>query len=205
MGLFKNRQDLKIVLNAMPAMVWVVDRDVRILEANRQACNFLEHPMKIELKRLCGEVIGCFHESRSEETCGKTEFCDDCLFRKTTEEAFAGAETRRRLAPVEIEHGDGPSRLWFQISASPFPFEGRTYALLAVEEVTELIKLRGLIPMCAHCSKVRDDDQYWRDLREYIESRPDLCVSHGLCPECRRELYPDLKLQADQEEQAGSE
>jgi PleD family two-component response regulator len=52
--------------------------------------------------------------------------------------------------------------------------------------------LSGMIPMCSSCKKVRDDAGYWKQVEEYIESRSEALVSHGLCPECVRNLYPEI-------------
>lgn len=52
--------------------------------------------------------------------------------------------------------------------------------------------LRGLLPICAHCKKIRDDQGYWRQVEEYIREHSEAEFSHGLCPECAREHYADL-------------
>ncbi len=52
-------------------------------------------------------------------------------------------------------------------------------------------KLEGLIPICAKCKKVRDDDGYWRQIEEYISENSDARFSHGFCPDCMKALYPD--------------
>lgn len=45
--------------------------------------------------------------------------------------------------------------------------------------------LHGLIPMCAWCKKVRDDDGFWGSVEQYIVAHSDALVTHGICPECR--------------------
>lgn len=59
-----------------------------------------------------------------------------------------------------------------------------------IEELTialdKIRTMRGLIPICAKCKKIRDDKGYWNHLEEYIESHSDVVFSHGLCPECQR-------------------
>jgi len=52
--------------------------------------------------------------------------------------------------------------------------------------------LRGLVPICSHCKRVRDDDGYWRQVEEYIGEHSEAEVKSGLCPACMRELYPEL-------------
>ena len=52
--------------------------------------------------------------------------------------------------------------------------------------------LRGLVPSCAGCKKIRDDKGYWNQLEAYIEDHSEAEFSHGLCPECSRRIYPEL-------------
>jgi hypothetical protein len=52
--------------------------------------------------------------------------------------------------------------------------------------------LQELLPVCANCKKVRDDNGYWEQIELYIHSHLDVSVSHGICPDCIVELYPEL-------------
>jgi len=52
--------------------------------------------------------------------------------------------------------------------------------------------LRGLLPMCSNCKKIRDDAGFWTRVESYISRHTDAQFSHGLCPDCIRELYPEL-------------
>jgi PAS domain S-box-containing protein len=52
--------------------------------------------------------------------------------------------------------------------------------------------LRGLIPICASCKKIRDDTGYWNQIESYIKQHSQAQFSHGICPECAQKLYPDI-------------
>ncbi len=52
--------------------------------------------------------------------------------------------------------------------------------------------LTGLLPICASCKRVRDDEGYWMQVEKYITRHTEAQFSHGLCPECTRRLYPEL-------------
>ncbi len=58
--------------------------------------------------------------------------------------------------------------------------------------LAEINELRGYIPICANCKKVRDDEGYWQQVEQYISERTDAQFSHSLCPECTEKLYPGL-------------
>lgn len=53
-------------------------------------------------------------------------------------------------------------------------------------------KLQGLIPICAKCKKIRDDEGFWDQVEVYISKHSDVKFSHGICPDCARLLYPDI-------------
>jgi hypothetical protein len=60
------------------------------------------------------------------------------------------------------------------------------------QALSEVKTLSGLLPMCASCKGIRDDQGYWNQLEEYLEKHSDAQFSHGICPECVKKLYPDI-------------
>ena len=63
---------------------------------------------------------------------------------------------------------------------------------------SEIKTLRGYLPICASCKKIRDDKGYWTQIEAYISARSDVEFSHGLCLDCFHRLYPDLPLPGDE-------
>jgi response regulator RpfG family c-di-GMP phosphodiesterase len=60
----------------------------------------------------------------------------------------------------------------------------------ALEEVKTL---KRLLPICASCKKIRnDDDNTWQQIEDYIAGHSNIDFTHGICPECARRLYPEL-------------
>jgi len=57
------------------------------------------------------------------------------------------------------------------------------------ESVNELKILKGLLPICANCKKIRDSEGSWKQLEEYIHNNSEAKFSHGICPECAKSLY----------------
>jgi hypothetical protein len=61
-----------------------------------------------------------------------------------------------------------------------------------LQEALDHVKLlKGMLPICASCKKIRDDKGYWQGVEEYISSHSEAQFSHGLCPDCMKKLYPD--------------
>ena len=65
----------------------------------------------------------------------------------------------------------------------------------AIEQLQIAIKeirvLKGILPICANCKKIRDDQGYWRQIEQYISDHSDARFSHGICQECAKLLYPE--------------
>ncbi len=63
-----------------------------------------------------------------------------------------------------------------------------------LEEALRNVKqLRGLLPMCAYCKKIRVDNSYWQQVESYVSEHSDAQFSHGICPEC----FPEALAEAD--------
>jgi PAS domain S-box-containing protein len=56
--------------------------------------------------------------------------------------------------------------------------------------------LGGLVPICAHCKKIRDDKGYWNQLEKYLGEHTDAKLTHGLCPDCSKIYFPELAAKA---------
>jgi hypothetical protein len=61
--------------------------------------------------------------------------------------------------------------------------------------------LSGILPICMHCKKIRDDSGYWNQIEAYIEQHSDAKFSHGICWDCAKKYYPGMHLYDDNETQ----
>ena len=52
--------------------------------------------------------------------------------------------------------------------------------------------LRGLLPICSNCKKIRDDKGYWKQIESYISDHSEAEFTHGICPKCAKKFYPEL-------------
>jgi two-component system cell cycle response regulator len=57
--------------------------------------------------------------------------------------------------------------------------------------LTEVKTLSGLLPICAHCKKIRDDRGYWNQIETYMAKRIDVEFTHGICPSCASKFFPE--------------
>ena len=56
----------------------------------------------------------------------------------------------------------------------------------------DLTVLRGLLPICSYCKKIRDDRGSWEQIERYITDRSQADFSHGMCPDCEEKHFPDI-------------
>lgn len=58
------------------------------------------------------------------------------------------------------------------------------------DALSQVKDLKGLLPICAACKKVRDDDGYWSRLEAYLTDHSEIEFSHSICPDCMKAMYP---------------
>lgn len=64
---------------------------------------------------------------------------------------------------------------------------------LELEQALAQIKtLGGLLPICASCKSIRNDEGYWQQVEIYLMEHSDAEFSHGICPDCKAKLYPEF-------------
>ncbi len=59
------------------------------------------------------------------------------------------------------------------------------------EALAHVKTLHGILPICAHCKRIRDDHQFWTRVEEYVTKHSEAVFSHGICPECFDKFYPE--------------
>jgi len=65
------------------------------------------------------------------------------------------------------------------------------------DALNEVKTLSGLLPICASCKKIRDDNGYWNQIESYIGDRSEAEFSHSICPDCSKKLYPEISKEND--------
>jgi hypothetical protein len=59
------------------------------------------------------------------------------------------------------------------------------------DKIAQIHVLSGLLPICADCKSIRNDKGYWEQVEGYLTQHSDVKFSHGFCPQCTKELFPD--------------
>lgn len=184
---------LKNLFDAIPSPVFVVDSDMRIIHFNAAASGILHETSAQILMKKGGDALDCVNARKSPEGCGKSEACKDCVLRNSVYEAIGGDKVFRRKTRMNVQAENGVNEIHFLITTSPFRYENADYALLILEDISELMQLKSIIPICAWCKKIRNDDDYWESVEEYFSTHVDVDFTHGMCEECYTKEYGDLK------------
>jgi PAS domain S-box-containing protein len=167
--------------------------DGSILDANPAACRILG--------RTREEIL---HEGRQ----GLIDSSDPQLAvlvaeRQRTGRAHGQLRARRKdgtLFPIEISSvvfqspgGDSRTCLIIRDITERTAAEAERERLIKeLQQALGRVKsLSGLLPICASCRKIRDQQGAWHNLEAYIRNHTEADFSHGICPDCRRTLYPE--------------
>lgn len=181
-------------LNAVPHPMLVVDDDIRLLWANRAALDFLAADRDDILLRRGGELLHCIHALSQPEGCGHGKECGACPIRGGVREAAQGGGTLRRQ--ICLRQGNGPGgengESHLLLTVQPFRTDGSAVALIILEDIRELHELRRLLPICAHCKRIRREDSTWESVEQHMKRHAAVEFTHGLCPDCLHEHYGNL-------------
>ena len=186
--------DLGTIFNTVPAALFILDSDARIMDINTSAARLIDQKSDITLRRLCGDALHCLHAQNAPKGCGTTEYCPDCVIRSSVIESCKGQRTVKKKADLLVQKNNNIKPCVFLISASPFTHRRVPYTILSMEDITELAMLKKLIPICSACKKIRKDDNFWESIEKFLDHQYGAKMSHGICPDCAKKLYPDLDL-----------
>ncbi len=180
-----------IIVEQAPIMIWRANTSTECDYFNQQWLNFTGRKIEQELGN--GWTEGVFSED-----------FNMCL------EIYLSSFKKREVFEMEyrLRRYDGEYR-WIFDRGVPFKDEQGNFGgyigsciditdsvearrLVLREHEYEITRLRGMLPICSSCKKIRDDKGYWNQIEVYIKEHSDAEFSHGICPECIKKLYPDL-------------
>lgn len=182
--------DWEKTFNAIDDWISIINLDSEILRSNRSVEKYFNVTVQQSIGRKCCELVH-----------GTDQAVDGC--------PITLLQTSRKRECVEIQAQNGR---WMSITVDPiFDSKGEiTSVVHIVRDITSRILLQkerealltdlqqasskikalsGLIPICANCKKIRDDQGYWNLIESFIETHSNAEFSHGLCPDCHESLY----------------
>lgn len=184
------REEYKLLVEQAPIMIWRSNLTMKCDYFNKVWLAFTGRTMAQEIGNGWAEGV---HPDDFQK----------CL------EIYTGNFAKRKIFEMEyrLRRFDGEYR-WVFDRGVPFDdgkgnFKGYIGSCIDVTqkiEAQEVIRkahemevkqLRGLLPICAICKKVRNDSNYWEQIESYISKHTDASFSHGFCPECQAKLIAE--------------
>ncbi len=183
----------RVLFNAVPLPLFRVTADIEVLDYNLAAGKLMDAAPGETLGRRSGDLLHCVNASGCNGGCGATKACADCLIRNSVTEVLKnGDEICRRRTGFRIYEEGAEVELELLLTVTPIDFAGENSVLLCLEDITELTSLREILPICANCKKIRDDQQLWNSVEHYFSRFMGVDFTHSICPECARLLYPEI-------------
>ncbi len=181
----------KTVLDAIPSPVFVVEQDVRIVDFNTAASKILADDRQVIIRKRAGDVLHCLHSKDVPEGCGRAPHCKDCIIRNSVEESLKGQKVTRQKARMDITMEGKTTEVFFLVTTVPFDYDDGRLVLVILEDISELVALRSMLPICANCKKIRNDQEYWQNLEAFFKAHLNIDFTHSICPDCFKKLYPE--------------
>ena len=131
------------------------------------------------VKRTSGETPPARYEMKLITKGGEVRWCD--------------------FGATLIDYGDEPAILSVaaDITEQKKADEEREQLIAELQKaIAEIKTLRGILPICSYCNKIRDDDGYWERVEVYIKKHTEADMSHGICPRCLEEHFPDISVES---------
>jgi len=182
----------RIIFHALPYPVFVVDSEVRIRDLNTAAMKKFGLDGILVMDRRGGEVLHCLHVTDVPEGCGHGPLCDTCMVRGSVNQCLSSNSVVRRRTKADFKVDGGVAHVELLVTTSPLPGPERL-VLLTVEDIAEISKLKSLLTVCMHCKEIQSETQGWQAADTYFSDTLGVDFSHGICPKCLHEKYPETK------------
>lgn len=203
-ALRKNERLYRFLSENTSDVVWQQDANMRFTYLNNAAANFSGY----SVQEVLGRSSLDFFTAEGREIVHQVFAC-----RREMEGRSEGHKTIIFEAPQIRKDG---STFWTEIATTPIYDDAGTIAgfngitrnidkrkraetererLIAELQatLTRVKQLEGILRICANCKKICDDAGNWHPIETYIQKHSDADFSHGICPDCQKELYPDFK------------
>ncbi len=187
------------ILDGSLDSIRLVDKEMRIIWANK----IIESQLGKDRKKIIGNYCYKAYTGRNKPcpNCptekslksGKTEFSIIC---EKDVKGIKGISYWHDYS-VPIKNKAAEITNFIQVSRNITELKKVEIELLEEKKKLEIAlskvkKLSGLLPICSHCKKIRNDKGYWIQIESYIHKHSEAEFSHGICQDCLKKHYPDI-------------
>jgi len=180
------------LLNAIPMPVFIVDDDLVVSHVNHAAIDIFNLNRGSVLFERWGSALQCVNCSDSPSGCGYGEDCKSCVIRNSVTDCFKGPPIIQRKTTIALKAGGTAFGCELLITVNQIMNDNRIYALFMIEDMTKLSMAHSNIPVCMHCKKLREDDNHWSNLEDFLDHNLHVKFSQCICELCLEKYYPDV-------------
>ncbi len=181
--------------HSAPEAIVILDNEDRVLRINREFEKLFGYTLEEIAQRPINEVI-VPEAMRSEsiyltQTVAQGQVVSAEAVRKRKDGEFIHVSILG--TPILTENGQvGVYGIYRDITERKHREAERERLLNDIQDALGKVKtLSGLLPICASCKKVRDDNGYWNQIEVYVSEHSSADFTHGICPDCSKDLYGD--------------
>lgn len=183
---------LKAVLEAVQVGIILVNAETHeVVDANPAALRLLRRPLEDVRGQVCHQLL-C---PTDEGNCPITDLHQevDNSERELLTADGGSLSILKTVVRVQLEGQEHLLESFIDISERKAAEAEREKLIDELQKaLSEIRTLRGFLPICASCKKIRDDEGYWHQIESYIQRRADVDFTHSICPDCQDRLYGDL-------------
>lgn len=121
----------------MPMPVFVVDKDVNVLECNAAAARLFKPGKRTRRPRRAGDILHCLHTTDSPKECGHASACSGCGLRQAVRAASRGRAVKRHQAEMDLLQQGKPTKVNLRVSCQPFTYDRNDLVLLVLEGLND--------------------------------------------------------------------
>ena len=172
-----NQEDfLRNLFESIPCGVFVIDAQRRVQAVNNVLEQAFQTSMVDVMDHRAGEALKCIHAYKKPKGCGFSEECMTCGIRHAATKALDGNKIHRGKAQVKLLINGEPKDFHLLISAAPFEYEGARFAIVILEDMTELNTLRRRLKTEQSFSGIVGNDAKMNELFETIRQVAEVNV-----------------------------
>lgn len=180
--------------DTIPDFISVLDKEMRFVRVNKTLADFLGKKPEELLGQHCYKAI--YNRDSPFPNCPHLQaIAENRPVTTEIHESHLGFPLLVTCSPCFHDDGTllGSINVGRDISQQKKVEKEREEIISKLQEALSKVKLlSGILPICASCKKIRDDKGYWNQVESYIKEHSNADFSHGICPDCARELYPEL-------------
>lgn len=189
----------KTLVNNIPGMVYRAypDWSAEIISGSEEICGYTNDELNSKEKNWLSIIHPDDIEIVYEDGSMLAQFQKDVVQRyriKTKSGDVRWVEDHKASVFSVKEEFVGIDGIVYDITRYKLAEQERDELINALQKALKEIKtLKGIIPICSHCRKIRDDKGYWNQLEHYVAQHSEVDFSHGICPDCIKVYYSDSK------------